>query len=143
MKSSTTHQKAHLPTTLASLNNGHISDLRACCAGVRSYSRPNLVPARPLRLRNTTWRSSLVANLSSTALRHTPTTKAEARAATSHHRVATTTLVCSFIWPCNSSMLNRCTNFFSISPSLASNFVRCRLSLRSSYLGTSIRVSTA
>jgi hypothetical protein len=54
---------------LASLNSGHNSDLRACCVGVRSSSRPNLVPARPLHPCSVTWRSSLVANLSSTALR--------------------------------------------------------------------------
>jgi hypothetical protein len=86
-KSSATHQKARLPTTLASLNNGHNSDLRGCYVGVRSSSRPNLVPsrpnlvpARPLRPHSAAWRSSLVANLSSTVPGRAPTAEAKARA---------------------------------------------------------------
>ncbi len=59
-----------------------------------------------------------------------------------HYYVATMTLACSFIWPCNNSMLSRCTSSFLVSPSLASNHVRCKLSLRFSCLGASARVST-
>jgi hypothetical protein len=70
MKSSAACQKACLPTTLASLNNGHSSDLCACCAGVRSSSRPSFVPIRPLCPPSTAWRSSFVANLSNTAPGH-------------------------------------------------------------------------
>jgi hypothetical protein len=40
-------------------------------------------------------------------------------------------------------VLNRCTNSFSVSPSLASKLMKCKLSLHSSYLGTSTRVSIA
>ncbi len=60
-KSLDAHQKARLLAALASLNNGYSSDLCACCVGVRSSSRPNLVPARPLRPRSVAWWSSLVA----------------------------------------------------------------------------------
>jgi hypothetical protein len=58
-----------------------------------------------------------------------------------HCRVATITLT-HFIWPYNSSMLSCCTNSFSVSPSLTSKLVKRKLNLRSSYLGTSARVST-
>jgi hypothetical protein len=51
MKSSATCQKVCLFAALASLNNGHILDLRAYYAGVMSLSRPSLVPAKPLHLR--------------------------------------------------------------------------------------------
>ncbi len=54
--------------TLASLNNNHSFDLRACCVGMRFLSRPNLVPVKPLRPRNVAWWSSLIANLSNTTL---------------------------------------------------------------------------
>ncbi len=47
MKNSTARQKARLPVALASLNNGHKSNLRACCANVRSSSRPNFVRLTP------------------------------------------------------------------------------------------------
>jgi hypothetical protein len=58
-------------------------------------------------------------------------------------RVAATTLVRSLIWPCNSFVLSHYTSSFSVSPSLVSEFVRRRLSLCSSYLGVSAKVSTA
>jgi hypothetical protein len=138
MKSSVGRQKAHLPAALASLNNGHSSNLRACNMGVKSSSRPNFVPTRPLHLRSVAWRSSLVANLSNTVSRHTPIVEVEARIVTSRYHVVAMTLVCSLFWPCNNYMLNRCTNFFSVSPSL-----RHRLSLCSSCLGASVKVSTA
>ncbi len=64
-------QKVRLLATLASLNSGHSSNLRACCVDVRFSSKPNLVPARPLCPRSTAWQSSLVANLNNIASRHT------------------------------------------------------------------------
>jgi hypothetical protein len=39
-------------------------------------------------------------------------------------------------------VLSNCTSSFLVSPSLASKFVKCKLNLRSSYLGTSAKVST-
>ncbi len=60
MKNSATHQKARLLVALASLNNAHNSNLRACCTSVRSSSKPSFVPAKPLRPRRATWRSSLL-----------------------------------------------------------------------------------
>ncbi len=135
MKSSAVRQKARLPAALASLNNDHSSDLYAYCASVRSSSRPNFVPTTPLHPQSMAWQSSLVTNLSSTAL----VVEVEARGVTGCYRVAMTTLARNVIWPCNSSMLSRS---FSISPSLASKPVRHKLSLRSSCLGASARVST-
>ncbi len=132
-----------LPAALASLNNNHSSELCACCARMRSSSRPSFVSARPLRPRNAAWQSSLVANLSNTAPGRAPTVKVEARVITSYCRVAAMTLARSLIWPCNTSVLSRCINSFSVSPSLASKPVRHRLSLRSSCLGVSAKVSTA
>jgi hypothetical protein len=67
-----------LLVALASLNNGHNSDLRACCSSVRSSSMPNFVVARPLRPQNAAWWSSFVVNLSNTALGHAPVAKVEA-----------------------------------------------------------------
>jgi len=142
-KSSTARQNVCLPAAFFSLNNGHSSDLRACYVGVRSSSRPNLVPARPLRPHNAAWQSSLIINLSSTAPRCVLVVKVEAREVPGCCRVAATTLTRSLIWPCNSSVLSCCTSSFSVLPSLASKPVKCRLSLRSSCLGTSARVSTA
>ncbi len=142
-KSSATRQNASLLAALASLNSGHSSDLRACCVGVRSSSRPNLVPARPLPPRNAAWRSSLVANLSNTAPGRALIVEVEACKVTGRCCVAATTLTRSLIWPCNSSVLNRCTNSFSVSPSLTSKPVRRRLRLCSSCLGASAKVSTA
>lgn len=136
-------KKACLFAALASLNNGHSSDLRACCVGMRFSSRPNLVPTRPLCLHSAAWRSSLIANLSSTALRHAPIIGAEACVVASCCHVTAITLACNLIWPYNSFVLNHCTNSFSVSPSLALKLVRRRLSLRSSYLGMSTRVSIA
>jgi hypothetical protein len=78
MKSSATCQKAHLFIVLAFLNIGHIFDLHAYCAGVRSSSRPSLVPARPLRHHGAAWQSSLVVNLSSAVSGHAPVVRAEA-----------------------------------------------------------------
>jgi hypothetical protein len=135
-------QKARLFVALASLNNGHSSGLCACYANVRSSPRPNLVPTKPLHVRSTTWRSSLIANLSSTTSRRMLVIGAEAHTVVGYCRMAVTTLVRNFIWPYNSSVLNHYTNSFSVSPSLASKPVRRRLSLRSSYLGASTRVST-
>jgi len=117
MKSLVVCQKVHLPTTLASLNSGHSSNLCACYVGVRSLSRPNLVPTRPSHLRNAAWQFSLVANLNSITLRRTPTTKAEAHIVAGHCCVAVTTLARNFTWPYNNFVLSRCTSSFSISPS--------------------------
>ncbi len=142
MKSSVARQKAHLLAALASLNSGHSSDLHACCAGVRSSSRPSFVPARPLHAQSAAWRSSLVENLSNTAPGCAPAVEVEACVVTGHYRVAAMTLTCSLIWPCNTSVLSRCTSSFSVSPSLASKPARHRLSLRSSCLGVSAKVST-
>jgi hypothetical protein len=143
MKSSAARQKARLLAALASLNNGHSSDLRACCARVRSSSRPSFVLARPLRPQSAAWQSSLVANLNNTMPRRAPAVKVEARVITGRCHVAAMTLARSLIWPCNTSVLSRCTNSFSVSPSLASKLVKRRLSLRSSYLGVAAKVSTA
>ncbi len=143
MKSSTTCQKAHLPVALASLNNSHSSNLRACYASVKSSSRPSFVPARPLRPQSVAWRSLFVVNLSNIAPRCAPATEVEAHAVAGHCHVVVTTLACNLIWPYNSSVLNRCTNSFLILPSLASKPMRCKLSLCSSCLGVSTRVSTA
>ncbi len=46
--------------------------------GVKSLSRPNLVPVRQGHPRSMAWRSSLIANLNSTAPRCVPTTGAHA-----------------------------------------------------------------
>ncbi len=135
MKSSATHQKARLLTALASLNSGHNSDLCAYYVGMRSLSRPNLVPTRPLHPRNATWRFSLVANLSNTVPKHALTAKAKARTIAGRYHMTTTFLAHNFIWPYNNSVLSHYTSSFSISPSLASKPVRRRLSLRSTYLG--------
>ncbi len=143
MKSLTTHQKAHLPIALASLNNSHSYDLRTCYTGMRSLCRLSFVPVRPLCLRNTTWQSLLVVNLNSTTPGHAPAIEVEAHAIAGRCCLATTTLTRSLIWPCNNSMLRCCTSSFLVSPSLVSKPVRRRLSLRSSCLGTSARVSTA
>ncbi len=140
-KSLATHQKARLPAALASLNNSHRSDLRTCCVGARSSSKPNLVPARPLHLRSVAWRSSFVLNLSSTMSGCALAIEVEARAIAGCYRVVAMTLVPNLIWPCNSSMLSHCTNSFLVSPSLALKFVRRKLNLRSFYLGTSAKVS--
>ncbi len=86
-------QNVRLPAALASLNSGHSSDLRACCVGVRSSSRPNLVPARPLRPRSATWWSSLVANLSNTAPGRVLAIEVEAHEVASRCHVAATTLM--------------------------------------------------
>jgi hypothetical protein len=136
-------QKARLPVALASLNNGHISDLHVCCASVRSSSRPSLVLVRPLCPHNAAWRSSLIANLNNIVPGRAPAIEAKARTVTGCYRVVATTLVCSFIWRYSSSMLSHCTNSFLGSPSLVSNPVRHRLSLRPSCLGVLARVSTA
>ncbi len=141
-KSLVAYQKARLPIALASLNNGHSSNLRAYCTGVRSSSKPNLVPVRPLCLRSATWRSSIVTNFNITAPGRVPTTRAEAHAIVGRCRVVVMTLARNFIWPCNSFMLSRCTNSFLVSPSLASKPMRRRLNLYSSCLGASARVST-
>ncbi len=126
---------------MASSNNGHNSNLHAYCVGVRSSSTPNLVPARPLRPHNAAWWSSFVTNLSSTASGRTPTARAKARAIASRCHMAATTLAHSLIWPCNNFVLSHCTHSFLVLPSLASELVKHRLSLHSSCLGTSARVS--
>ncbi len=142
-KSLAAPQNERLLVAFTSLNNGHNSDLRACCVGVRSSSRPNLVPVRPLRPHNATWQSSLVANLSSTALGRVLAIEVEAREVACCCRLVVTTLTCSLIWPCNNFVLSHCTSSFSVSPSLASKPVRRRLSLRSFCLGASAKVSIA
>jgi cellulose synthase/poly-beta-1,6-N-acetylglucosamine synthase-like glycosyltransferase len=58
-------------------------------------------------------------------------------------RMVATTLACNLIWPYNSFVLSHYTSSFSVSPSLVSKLVRRRLSLCSSYLGVSAKVSTA
>jgi hypothetical protein len=116
-KSSIARQKACVVAALASFNNGHSSNSRNCCVGVRSLSRPNLVPTRPLHLRNVTWRSSLVANLSSTALGCALAANVEARVVVGHCHMVMTTLARSLIWPSNSYVFNCCTSCFSVSPS--------------------------
>ncbi len=142
MKSSTARQKARLLVAFASLNNGHSSDLRACCMGVRSSSRPSFVPARPLRPRSAAWRFSLVTNLSNTAPGRTLAVEVEAHVIIGRCHVATMTLAHNLIWPCNTFVLSRCTSSFSVSPSLASMPVKCRLSLHFSCLDVSAKVST-
>ncbi len=142
-KSSVACQKASLLVPLASLNNDHNSNLHACYVGVRSPSWPNLVPVMPLRPRSAAWRFLFIANLSKTAPEHVPTVKVEARAVKGHCRTTTMTLARSFIRPYNNSVLNYCTNLVSVSPSLASKPMRCRLNLCSSCLGASAKVSTA
>jgi hypothetical protein len=52
MKSSIVREKVRLPATLASLNNSHSFNLCAYYVGVKSSSKPNFVPTRPLRPRN-------------------------------------------------------------------------------------------
>ncbi len=135
-KSSIVRQKARLPTTLASLNSGHNFDLHACCTSVRTSCKPSLVLAKPLRPHSAALRSLFVANFNSTTSRHTPAIKAEPRTITSRCHVVAKTLACNLIWPCNSSVLKRCTNSFSVSLSLVSKLMRRRLSLHSSCLGT-------
>ncbi len=127
---------------LASLNNSHSFDLCACYVGMKSLSRLNLVLAKPLHPRSVTWRSSLVANLNSTVSGRMPTIEVEACAIVGCCCVAVMTLVCSFIWPYNSSMLSCYTSFFLVSPSLASKLVKRKLSLCSSCLGASAKVFT-
>jgi hypothetical protein len=134
MKSSTTRQNVHLLAALASLNNGHSSDLRVCYVGVRSLSMPNLVPTRPLRPCSVAWRSLFVTNLSNTMSGCALVAEVEARIVVGPCRVAAMTLARSFIWPCNNSALSRYTSSFSVSPSLALKPVRRKLSLRSSCL---------
>jgi len=141
-KNTTVRQKACLPVAFTSLNNGHSSNLRAYCVGVRFSSRPNLGLARPLRPCNAAWRSSFVVNLSSITLRHAPTIGAEAYTVTSRCRVTVTTLARSFIWPSNNSVLSHYTNSFSVSPSFTSKPMRRRLSLCSFCLNMSARVFT-
>ncbi len=142
-KSLATCQNARLPTTLASLNSGHSSDLRAYCVGVRFSSWPNLVHARPLHPRSAAWQSSLVANLNSTTPGRVFVVEVEACKVAGGCCLATTTLTRNLIWPYNSSVLSYCTSSFSVLPSLASKPMRRKLSLRSSCLGASARVSTA
>jgi hypothetical protein len=142
-KSLAARQNARLPATLASLNSGHNSNLRTYCVGVRSSSRPNLVLAKPLHPRSVAWRSSLVANLSSTTPGRALAVEVDAREIAGHCRVAVTTLTCSLIWPCNNFVLSRYTRSFLVSPSLASKPMRHRLSLHFSCLGVLARVSTA
>jgi len=142
-KSSAARQNACLCATLASLNSGHSSDLRACYVGMKFSSKPNLVPTRPLRPHSTAWWSLLVVNLSSTMSGRAFVVEVDAHEVARCCRVATTTLTRSPIWPYNSSMLSRCTSSFSVLPYLASKPMRHRLSLCSSCLGASARVSTA
>jgi hypothetical protein len=99
-----------LLTALASLNNGHIFNLHACYAGVRSSFRPNLVLARSLHPRSLAWRSLFVANLSSTVSERMPIAKEKVHATACCCRVAATTLAHNFIWPYSSSVLNRYRN---------------------------------
>ncbi len=127
---------------LASLNNGHNFDLRACCASVRSSSKPSLVPTRPLRPCNVAWRSSLVVNLNSIVSKCTHIVEVETFAIIGRCCIVVMTLACNLIWPYNSSMLSCYTKYFSVSLSLASKAVRCKLSLRYSCLGVSTKVST-
>jgi hypothetical protein len=140
---STKSSDVHLFIALASLNSGHNFDVHACYMGMRSSSRPNLVHARPLNLRSAAWRSLLVTNVSNTALRRAPVIRAEVLTVIGRYRVATTTLAHNFIWPCNSFVLNHYVRSFSVLPSLSLKPMRCKLSLCSSYLGASTKVSTA
>jgi hypothetical protein len=96
-----------------------------------------------LRVRSVAWWSSFIANLSNTAPRRIPAVEVEACVVTGRYRVAAMTLAHSLIWPCNTFVLSRCTSSFSVSPSLASKPMRRKLSLRSSYLGVSAKVSIA
>jgi hypothetical protein len=57
--------------------------------------------------------------------------------------VAAMTLAHSLIRPYNSYVLSCCTSSFSVLPSLVLKPMKCRLSLRTSYLGASTRVSIA
>jgi hypothetical protein len=118
MKSSVARQKARLPIALASSNNGHSSDLHACCVGVRSLSRPNSILARPLCLGSAAWWSSFITNLNNIVPGHAPTAEVEAHIVVGRCCVVAMTLACSLIWPCNSFVLNYCTSSFSVSPSL-------------------------
>jgi hypothetical protein len=142
MKSSVVRQKARLPVALAFLNNSHNFDLCAYCTGMRFSSRPSLVPTKPLCPHCAAWRSSLIMNLNNPMSGRMLVVGAEAHTTTSRCGMAMTTLACSFIWPCNSFVLNHCTSSFSILLFLASKLVRRKLNLRSSCLGTSVRVST-
>jgi hypothetical protein len=125
MKNSTMRQKARLLVTLASLNNGHSSNLRAYCVGVRSSFKPNLVPIKPFRPRNVAWWSLLVTNLNNTTPGRASAAGAKAHAVVSHYHVTTTTLAHNLIWPCNNS--------FSVSLSLALKPMKHKLRLRSSH----------
>ncbi len=133
----------HLLATLASLNNAHSSNLHTYYTNVRFSSRPNFVPAKPLCPRSAAWQSSFIANLGTITLGRSPTAKVEAHIVTSCCHVATTTLARSFIWPCNNFVFNYYTCSFSVSSYLASKPVKWKLSLHSSCLGTSVKVSTA
>ncbi len=139
MKSSAACQKACLLAALASLNNDHNSDLCARYAGIGFLCRRSFVPARHLPPQSAAIWFSFIANLSNTTPLRAPVAELEARVTVDRYCVAVTTSACSLIWPCNNPVLSRCTIFFSISPSLALKFVRCRLSLRSSCLGASAR----
>jgi hypothetical protein len=133
-KSSVVCQMVRLPAALASLNNGHSFDLRAYYVGMRSSSRPNLVPARSLRLRNATWRSLFVANLNSTTPKRTLAIGVGPHTIVGCYHEVMMTLARNLIWPCNNSVLSRCTSSFLILFSLASKLVRRKLSLHSSCL---------
>ncbi len=135
MKNSAKCQKTRLPATLASLNNGHNSNLHACCISVKYLSRP-------LRPCSAAWQSLFIVNLNSIALGRTLVAKVEALIVTGRCYMATTALALNLIWPCNSFMLNHYNSSFLVSPSLALKPVRHRLGLRSSFLGASTRVST-
>ncbi len=143
MKSLIARQKTRLPAALASLNNGHSFDLRACCVGMRSLSMPNLVPIRPLHLRSATWWSSFVSNLSSTMPGRILAAEVEAHVVAGYYCMAVTTIVRNLIWPCNNFMLSCYTSSFSISPSLVSKPMKRKLSLCSSCFIVSTKVSTA
>jgi len=132
-----------LPAVLASLNNGHSSNLRAYCTGVSSSSKPSFVPTKPLHPRSVAWQFSFIVNLSSTALRCALAAEVETHTVANRCHVAMTTLACSLIWCCNNFVLNHCTSSFSVSPSLASKPVKRKLNLHSPCLGMSTRVSTA
>ncbi len=143
MKSLVARQKACLLAALASLNNNHSSNLHAYYTSMKSSSRPNLVPTRPLRTCSMAWWSSHITNLSSIVTKHMPTTEVEARAVTGRYHVVTMTLAHNFIWPCNNFMLSHYNSSFLVSPSLASKPVKRRLNLCSSCLGVLTRVSIA
>jgi hypothetical protein len=142
MKSLGRCRNVRLLATLASLNNDHNSKLRAYYAGMKSSSGPNFVRAKPLHLRSAAWRSSIVMNLSNTTSRRVPIVEVEARTVVGRCCVVVTTLARSLISPYNTFVLSYCISSFSISPSLTSKPVKHRLSLSSSYLGASTRVST-